>query len=170
MNNFRYSNIEEIFAAKGFIRGTRFKEQNSLRKKHLGVARWMLQTHPELIRHLESLAIHYFIEFCKEGRLDFMQWLAEVMPQKIDMNGKWTKEAFRTACKKNYRDIMEWFQMKNPSRFSFRYDETGEPVCKVRKINPKWESRKMGIVAMKKGNNLLGRLPTDVARMALEYV
>ena len=33
MNNFRYSNIEEILAAKSFIRGTRFKEQNALRRK-----------------------------------------------------------------------------------------------------------------------------------------
>ena len=33
MNNFRYSNIEEILAAKSFIRGTRFREQNALRRR-----------------------------------------------------------------------------------------------------------------------------------------
>lgn len=127
---------------------------------------WILQIKPDLKFSTDGAQL--FRVACTKGYLDIVEWLMQIKPD-IDISANKNK-AFFSACQNKHLSIVKWFQKRNPKVYGIEYDEKGVPKCYLRTDETRWKSRKMGLVAMKKENNLLGRLPTDVAKMSLEYV
>ena len=137
---------------------------------HLHVAQWLLQQKPTINISADNECA--FRWACFNGHLDVCQWLLQIKP---DINISADNEyAFRWACFEGHLDVAHWLQSLKPYLYVIEYDENGKyKGYKIReKEEANWERRKYALFlsSNKEEDNLLYRLPTDVAKMVLQFV
>ena len=113
---------------------------------------------------------------CFYGHLHVAQWLLQQKPTiNISINNEY---AFREACYYGHLDVAHWLQSLKPYLYVIEYDENGKyKGYKIReKEEANWERRKYLVwlasnhCPEENKTNLLYRLPTDVAKMVLQFV
>jgi ankyrin repeat protein len=113
---------------------------------------------------------------CCNRHLHVAQWLYEVSKEKkrhinISINGDYL---FRYACRCGYLDLIKLLQSINPHLYEIIYDKNGKPIgAEIRyKAQTNWDKRKYGLFLStnKEEPNLLYNLPTDLAKMVLQFV
>jgi hypothetical protein len=86
MNNFRYSNIEEILATKSFIRGNRFREQNLRRKLVVPIL-----NATTAVEDPTSIELHVFLEngtYIEGGSLYDIPFVIETREETFLVDGE----------------------------------------------------------------------------------
>ena len=137
---------------------------------HLHVAQWLLQIKPDI--NISADNEYAFRWACYYGHLHVAQWLLQQKPTiNISINNEY---AFRWACFKGHLDVCQWLQSLKPYLYVIEYDENGKyKGYKIReKEEANWERRKYALFlsSNKEEDNLLYRLPTDVAKMVIQFV
>jgi uncharacterized protein YecA (UPF0149 family) len=137
----------------------------------MGAQQW-LQINPNIdISNYEIL----FGYICGNGKLDVAQWLLQVFKeqkQHIDISIEtW---AFVSACQNGFLHVAQWLQRLHPYLYEINYDETDTIIhFRIRdEEDVNWERRKYGLFLStnKKEPNLLYQLPTDVAKIAIQFI
>jgi hypothetical protein len=108
---------------------------------------------------------------CLYGHLELAKWLLQVKPT-INISTL-CSHAFYGSCTYGHLHVAQWLQSLKPYLYVINYDEKGN--YESYSIRPKkeanWEKRKYALfLSSKINNNLLYRLPTDVAKIVIEYV
>ena len=115
---------------------------------------------------------HAFRNACFYGHLHVAQWLLQINPY-INISAD-NEDAFWWACRNRHLDVDHWLQSLKPYLYVIEYDENGKyKGYKIReKEEANWERRKYALFlsSNKEENNLLYRLPTDVAKMVIQFV
>ena len=113
---------------------------------------------------------------CRNGHLHVCQWLLQQKPT-INISAD-NEYAFCWACFYGHLDVAHWLQSLKPYLYVIEYDENGKyKGYNIReKEEANWERRKYLVwlasnhCPEENKTNLLYRLPTDVAKMVLQFV
>ena len=140
------------------------------KKGDLFGAQQFLQVNPHI--NISADNEESFREACSNGHLDVCQWLLQIKPD-INISAD-NEEPFREACINGHLDVCQLLQSLKPYLYVIEYDENEKyKGYKIReKEEANWERRKYALFlsSNKEEDNLLYRLPTDVAKMVLQFV
>ena len=141
---------------------------------HLHVAQWLLQIKPDI--NISAKNEEAFRWACFYDYLAVAQWLFQVSKERgktINISAE-DEYAFRWSCINGHLAVAQWLQSLKPYLYVINYDENGEyQNCYIRcKKEANWEKRKylLYIASDCKEDNLLYRLPCDVAKIMIGYV
>ena len=140
----------------------------------LDLCQWLLKQKPDI--NISADNEHAFRNACFYGHLHVAQWLLQINPY-INISAD-NEDAFWWACRNRHLDVAHWLQSLKPYLYVIEYDENGKyKGYKIReKEEANWERRKYLVwlasnhCPEENKTNLLYRLPTDVAKMVLQFV
>ena len=139
---------------------------------HLSMAQWLLQINPNINNREYTKS---FLYACSNGQLDVAKWLLEVSKERgqdIDISSN-DNEVFLWTCQKKHLDVAKWLTTLNPA-YEIENEDSPDWTCKVL-TDPKdikWKRRKpvTWLASNEAEDNILKRLPTDVAKITGSYL
>ena len=151
---------------------------NACTNGHLEIAQWLLHISKERGKNINISAEHEyaFRWACFKGHLHVAQLLIQISKERgQDINISAVNDfAFRQACQYRHLAMAQWLQSFKPYLYVIHYDENGnyKDYYIRTKEEANWEKRKylIYIASDCKEDNLLYRLPLDVAKMIIGYV
>jgi ankyrin repeat protein len=149
---------------------------NACKNGHLNVAQWLyqksIQRHQTIDISLEDGFA--FREACGNGHLDVCQWLFQTDPS-IDITARYN-DAFERACMNRHLNVAQWLASLKPE-YSIVDENSDDWSCQVL-TDPKdieWNKKKKLVWLASQprqpgADNMVARLPTDVARITASYL
>ncbi len=147
---------------------------NESYRGHLDIMKWLLEVNPEI--NISADNEEPFRRACEYGYLNMAQWLFEIAKERgreIDVHIH-SGAAFRNACYRKHLDVVEWLTTIKPE-YDIEYNnENGTWRCKYltdpRDINRKRRKYVSWLASGRAGDNMVFRMPTDVARITASYL
>lgn len=136
---------------------------------HLDVAEWLLQVKPDI--NISALSDDAFRFSCIYGHLNVAKWLLQIKPD-IDITAV-SGSAFNGACSRRHLNVAKWLASLNPDYQIINEDEPDWRCRNLKNIrDTKWEKNKKvaWLASGRSGDNMIFRMPTDLARMTSSYL
>lgn len=135
---------------------------------NLDVAQWLYSINPHVINvNMDS----DFALVCNRGFLEIAQWLLQIKPD-INISAN-NNEAFTFACNNRFLNVVSWLASLNPAYEIIDRDSLNWR-CKVltdpKEIKWKRKNKAVWLASGTAGDNMIYRMPTDVARITASYL
>ncbi len=144
---------------------------NACKNGHLNVAQWLYQKSIERYQPIDIGDGYAFRQACSNGHLDIAQWLLQT-DQSIDITA-YNNEPFELACRNRHLNVAQWLASLKPE-YDIVDENSDDWSCRVLTDSKdiKWKkNKKLVFLASQPGaDNIVARMPTDVARITASYL